>query len=67
MHLPLILKRDPDGCYHPVEAVTDSKSAMTLVHDLLISYPDDYVVSAKRDFIPGDRASARARRDSRRE
>jgi hypothetical protein len=67
MHLPLILKREANGCYHQVEAVTDSKSAMDLVRDLLVSHPDDYVVFAKRDFIPGDRASARARRDSRRE
>jgi hypothetical protein len=67
MHLPMILKREADGCYRQVEAVSDSKSAMALVHDLLISHPNDYVVFAKRDFIPGDRASRRARRDSRRE
>jgi hypothetical protein len=67
MHLPLILKREPDGCYRQAEAATDSKSAMDLVHDLLVSHPDDYVVFAKHDFIPGDRASSLASRDSRRE
>jgi hypothetical protein len=70
MHLPFdILKKEPDGSFRSLEAVTDLRSALTRNEDLLVSHPGDYVLFAQRtpDLISGDRSGSRARLDTKRE